>query len=214
MLDVSSSISGASVIGALLLIGVIVWAESGLLIGLLLPGDTLLFIAGFYVADGHLPWLPTLLVIFIGAILGDNTGYFFGKKTGPRIFRKDEGIFFRKDQLERAEAFYEKHGGKTVMGARMIPYARTLVPIISGISQMRRSKFITFNVIGALLWTLLFVGLGYVFGVEVAKQIERYALPAFIISLLTVVSPGAIYLVRNKAARARLLAKLRRKTRE
>ena len=209
MWDVSNIVTSIGVWGGLLLIGATVWAESGLLVGLLLPGDTLLFTAGFFISQGTLPAGWTLLVIFIAATLGDNTGYFFGRKSGPRIFRKKEGLLFREDQLQKAEAFYARHGGKTVFAARIIPYARTLVPIISGVSNMNRAKFITFNILGAAVWTLLFVGLGYAFGVEVAKEIERYATPALIVGILFAVSPTLIYLVRNERARAILAKKIR-----
>lgn len=208
MPDISTAIGGPS-IGALLLIGATVWAESGLLIGLILPGDTLLFTVGFFVAQGKLPLLWTVAVIFVAAVLGDNTGYFFGKKTGARIFHKQVGVFFRKDQLERAQQFYRKHGGKTVLFARIVPYARTLVPILAGISNMSRIRFITFNILGALLWTGVFVSLGYWFGVQVAKQIAHYFVPAIIIGILFAVSPTMLYLIRNPQIRISILQKLR-----
>jgi len=208
MPDISNAIGGAG-IGALLLIGIVVWAESGLLIGLVLPGDTLLFTVGFFVAQGKLPFFWTVAVIFIAAVLGDNTGYFLGKKTGARIFHRHEGVFFRRDQLERAEQFYRRHGGKTVLFARIVPYARTLVPILAGISNMSRLRFITFNILGALLWTGIFVSLGYWFGVQVAKQIAHYFIPAISIGILFAVSPTILYLMRNPQMRASILEKIK-----
>jgi membrane-associated protein len=207
--NLTDLIGSVSVVGALLVIGALVWAESGLLIGLLLPGDTLLITAGFFVAQGKLPLVWTVVVILVAAVLGDNTGYLFGKKTGPRVFRKNEGIFFRQDQLAKAEQFYQKHGGKTVMFARSIPYARTVVPIIAGIGNMQRLRFVAFNIAGAVLWVALFVSLGYWFGVEVAKQIAHYIAPAIIVSVLFALSPAVIFLVRTPRARALLKQKMK-----
>src|SRR5262249_40395383 len=139
----------ASVWAALLLLGITIFAESGLLIGVFLPGDSLLFTAGFFAAQGKFPLGWVMLVIFIGAVLGDNAGYFFGHKTGPRIFRNTGGVFFRRDYIHRAKAFYDRHGGKTVMFARFLPFARTFAPVIAGATGMRRLKFIVYNLIGA-----------------------------------------------------------------
>lgn len=203
MVDVSSLLEGVSIIAALTIIGLIVFAESGLLIGLLLPGDTLLFTAGFFAAQGDLPLAWVLLVIFVAACLGDNMGYFFGKTTGPRIFKRKEGLFFRKEYIKRAKKFYKKHGGKTVMMARFVPYVRTLAPIIAGIGRMNRAKFIAYNIVGALLWTITFVMLGYWLGVEVAEEIEKYFVPAAVIGLLFAFSPTILYFIRNRKLRSK-----------
>ena len=198
MIDSAALIDSVSISGALLIIGVIVFAESGLLIGLLLPGDTLLFTAGFFAAQGNLPLFLVMLVIFVAAIIGDNLGYFVGRKSGPRIFKKKDGILFRKEYALRAQKFYKIHGGKAVAMARFVPYVRTLAPIVAGIAKMERPKFIVYNIIGAFLWTLTFVLLGYWLGVEVAEKFERYAVPAFIIGLLFAFSPTIIYLIKNR----------------
>lgn len=202
-------IESAGVVSALVLIGVIVAAESGLLIGLLLPGDTLLLVAGFFAAQGKLPLAWVLVIIFLAAILGDNIGYFFGEKTGPRMFRKKDGLFFRQEHVLRAQQFYERHGGKTVLFARFVPYVRTLTPLLAGAAKMNHAKFIVYNIIGALLWTVSFVMLGYGLGVEVAKQIERYIFPAFIVGLVFAFCPTLIHLARNKRLRQRVLSQLR-----
>lgn len=209
MLDPESLLGGISVIGALALIGVIVFAESGLLIGLFLPGDTLLFTAGFFAANGNLPLFWVIVVIFIAAIIGDNVGYYVGQKSGPRIFKKKEGLFFRKEYAERATRFYHRHGGQTILLARFIPYVRTLAPIVAGIANMYRPKFIIYNVLGALLWTITFVLFGYWLGVELAEEIEKYLVPAFIAGLLFAFSPTIFYFIRSAQARKALKQKLR-----
>jgi membrane-associated protein len=202
MFGVESLLEGVSVVGALLLIGAIVFAESGLLIGLFLPGDTLLFTAGFFAAQGQLPIAWVLIIIFVAAVLGDNLGYFVGEHAGPRIFRKKDGIFFRQDYLERAKSFYARHGGKTVMFARFVPYVRTFAPMVAGAAKMRHLKFILYNITGAFLWTVTFVMLGYWLGIEIAEQVNEYLLPAFIVGIVFALSPTILYVVRNGRFRA------------
>lgn len=210
MVGVESLLEGVSVVAALILIGVIVFAESGLLIGLFLPGDTLLFTAGFFAAQGHLPIVWVLVIIFLAAILGDNLGYFVGEHAGPRIFRKKDGIFFRQEYLERAKSFYARHGGKTIMFARFVPYVRTFAPMIAGAANMRRPKFILYNITGAFLWTVTFVMFGYWLGVELAKQINEYLIPAFIIGIVFALSPTILYVIRNGRFRAYAARKISR----
>src|SRR6266542_5348661 len=130
MLDPTHLLEGLGVIGGLLLIGAIIFAESGLLIGFFLPGDTLLFTAGFFASTGKLPLAGVLLVIFLGAVAGDNLGYTIGKKSGPKLFKKKDGLIFRQAYIQRAEDFYKKHGGKTVMMARYVPIVRTFAPLV------------------------------------------------------------------------------------
>lgn len=208
MLDPESLLGGISVLSALAIIGVIVFAESGLLIGLVLPGDTLLFTAGFFAANGNLPLIWVMVVIFVAAIIGDNVGYYFGKKTGPRVFKKRNGVFFRQEYAERATSFYHRHGGATIFLARFVPYIRTLAPIVAGVAKMYRPKFIFYNILGALLWTITFVLLGYWLGVELAERIDNYLIPAFILGLLFAFSPTIIYFIKHAEARRALKRKI------
>lgn len=159
MFDVHA-IAGAGI----LVIAAIVFAESGLLIGFFLPGDTLLFSAGLLASQGalSLPWL--LVVVTIAAIVGDNVGYSIGRRTGPRIFKKEDGILFHKDHLMRAEKFYEKHGGKTITIARFVPVVRTFAPIVAGAGKMPRKRFMVYNVIGAFTWVWSMSLLGFWLG--------------------------------------------------
>ena len=164
MLDVTSWIEGAGVVTGLLILGAIVFAESGLLIGFFLPGDTLLFTAGFFAAQGHLPVAAVILVIFAAAVIGDNVGYTIGKRLGRRLFKKKNGLVFRQEYIQKAETFYEKHGGKTMIFARFMPVVRTFAPMVAGVSQMDRRRFVVYDLIGAAFWSTLLVLLGFWFG--------------------------------------------------
>lgn len=138
--------------GGILIVALIVFAESGLLFGFFLPGDTLLFSAGLLASQGllQIEWL--IPAVILAAIIGDNVGYTIGQKTGHRIFKKEEGILFHKDNLIRAEKFYEKHGGKTIVLARFTPWIRTFAPIVAGIGKMSRQRFMFYNIFGAIIW--------------------------------------------------------------
>jgi membrane-associated protein len=177
MFDITGWLESMSAIAGLMLIGGIVFAESGLLIGFFLPGDTLLFTAGFFAAQDKLPLTAVLIIIFVAAVAGDNVGYYIGKKTGPRLFRKKDGIVFRQEYVQQAEAFYEKHGGKTIILARFIPIVRTFAPVVAGVGRMDRKTFVFYNLIGAFIWTFGVVLLGYWLGGLVpADKFEHWLL--------------------------------------
>ena len=149
-----------------LLVCGIVFAETGLLIGFFLPGDSLLFTAGLLVATGTIHinvWLLGLLV-FICAFVGDQTGYYIGKKTGPAIFKRPNSRLFKQENVRRAEVFFERHGGKAVILARFVPVVRTFTPVVAGVARMNYKTFVMFNVIGAFLWGVGVTLLGYVLG--------------------------------------------------
>ena len=150
--------------GGLLMLVAIVFAETGLMIGFFLPGDSLLVTAGIFAAAGHLDVVGLLLWVTLAAVLGDQLGYYIGYRTGPRIFRREDSLLFKREHLMRAKAFYEKHGGKTIILARFIPVIRTFAPVVAGVGQMEYRRFVMFNVAGGVLWvwgmTLLGVWLG------------------------------------------------------
>ena len=133
----------------------IVYAESGIMIGFFLPGDSLLFTAGLLSATKHVLWpFPVLLLgCAIAAILGDQTGYLFGKKVGPSLFNKPDSRLFKQEHLQRAEDFYERHGSKTIVIARFVPVVRTFAPIVAGASKMHYRTFVLYNIIGGALWS-------------------------------------------------------------
>ncbi len=175
---------------AILLIAGIVFAESGLLIGFFLPGDTLLFGAGLAASQGELSLAVLIIAVVTAAIVGDNVGYSIGRRAGPRIFKKKDGILFRQEYLETAEKFYEKHGGKTIILARFTPIVRTFAPVVAGASHMSRRRFFAFNVVGGILWGAGMPLLGYFVGNRIPgldKYIEYVIIAVVLISLLIAV---------------------------
>ncbi|HEV7454140.1 MAG TPA: DedA family protein, partial [Candidatus Saccharimonadales bacterium] len=168
-----------------------------------LPGDTLLIAVGVLVAQGHLPMLPALAVIFCAAILGDNVGYFIGQHTGKRIFKKQDGLLFKKAYARRAEAFFKKHGAKTVLIARFIPYVRTFTPIVAGVAKMSRGQFVAYNIISAFSWTLVTVFAGYWLGNKI-PDISSFLLVGVITGILFVFAPTLWHFLGDPATRRRL----------
>lgn len=202
MLDVTSWLEGASVLTFLFIVGAIVFAESGLLIGFFLPGDTLLFTVGFFAAQGHAPLVAAMAVIFFAAVIGDNVGYTIGRKLGPRLFKKQNGLVFRQEYVARSEKFYEKHGGKTIIMARFVPVVRTFAPMVAGVGKMNRKRFIAFNILGAALWTGVVVLLGYWFGQLVDPHVvEKFLLLAIAFAMLITFGPTIWHLAREKRLR-------------
>lgn len=175
-------VEGIVTLGGLLALTVIafmVFAESGLLFGFIFPGDSLLLAAGFFAAQGHLPIIPLVVIIVVAAILGDNVGYHTGRKLGPRVFKRQDGLFFRREYVEKAQDFYQRHGGKTIIIARFFPAIRTFAPIVAGVGKMSWPYFASYNVIGALIWGVGVTMAGYLLGnlaANVATGIENYLL--------------------------------------
>jgi len=193
--------------GGLIAIGLIVFAETGLLAGFFLPGDTLLFTAGIFAATGKLNIIALLFTVIIAAIVGDNVGYQFGKKTGHRIFKKKDGIFFKAEYIEKAEKFYEQHGGKTIILARFVPVVRTFAPVVAGVGKMPRQNFIFFNIVGGILWGGGITLLGYVFGNKI-PNIEKLVLPIFVLANIITWSPVTYHLLKNPSTREKIKIKL------
>ncbi len=157
------------------LLGVIfiIFAESCLFFGFFLPGDSLLFTAGFLASQELLPIVPLAIGCTLAAILGDSVGYWFGAKVGPRIFTREDSFFFRKSFIRRTQEFYERYGSKTVLIARFVPVVRTFAPILAGVGSMNYRTFLYYNVIGGIIWGLGFVTLGYTLG-SLVPQAEKY----------------------------------------
>ena len=157
-------------------IALLVFAESGLLVGLFLPGDSLLFAAGLLAGGGLLSFPPLAAVVVVAAILGDTVGYWFGKNVGKSLFTRPDSRFFKQAYLERAERFYKKYGARAIVLARFIPIVRTLAPILAGIGSMRYSRFLSYNALGALIWGAGMVSLGYFLGALLPGS-QHYILP-------------------------------------
>lgn len=190
----------------------IIFAESGLLVGFFLPGDSLLFTAGFLVQQKILLFNVHILVfiLFIAAALGDSVGYAFGQKVGRRLFRRKESLLFHKENLRRAEAFYERYGAKTIVLARFVPVVRTFAPIIAGISNMKYRTFLAYNLLGALLWAVGLTYLGYFAGGFIERagiNIEYVILGIIFLSVL----PPIVHVLKEPEAKSFIRSKLSRK---
>lgn len=191
------------------LIALIIFTESGLLVGFFLPGDTLLFAAGILAAQGGLNIISTITVIAVAAIVGDNVGYTIGRYSGKRLFRKQDGILFKQEYVQRAEAFYKKHGGKAIILARFVPIVRTFAPLVAGIGRMDRRFFFLYNVVGALLWSVSITLLGYYVGgkfPELVHYLEYLIITVVLMSL----APAVWHIVRDDRSRRMFMQQLRR----
>ena len=187
----------------LLGIFLIVFAESGLLIGFFLPGDSLLFTAGFLASSPssvddalHLPLVPLLLGTWIAAVAGDQVGYVFGQRVGPALFRRPDSRFFKQENVDKAQAFFDKYGPKAIVLARFVPIVRTFTPITAGVSRMQYRTFVTFNIVGGTLWAFGVTLLGYFLGqVDVIEEnLELAILTVVAISVM----PIAVELLRAR----------------
>lgn len=194
----------------------IIFAESGLFVGFFLPGDSLLFTAGFLASQDYLHIVPLVILTFSAAILGDNFGYAFGRKIGVKIFNKEDSLIFHKDHLKSAQAYYEKYGGKTIILARFLPVVRTFAPIIAGVGEMKYSQFLFYNLIGGLMWGLGMPLLGYFLGSTV-PNIDRYLVPIILFIIFGSMIPPIWHFLKEKHHRQQVrglikqLAKLVRK---
>ncbi len=192
--------------GGLLLVSIIIFSESGLLVGLFLPGDTLLFAAGFFASQGKLS-LPVLLIcLSVAAILGYFVGYKIGEKLGPRLFKKDS-LFFRQEYVERAETFFNKHGGKAIMLARFVPIVRTVAPLLAGVAKMPLRTFWSYNIIGAVLWVISTTLLGYKLG-EHVHNIDQYILPVILAATAFSFAPSVYHILHDTRIRTALIRKI------
>ncbi len=193
-------------IAAFITLNVIVFVETGLLIGFFLPGDSLLVTAGLICASPYCGWsLPLLLLtLCLSAIIGDTVGYSIGYKTGPKIFSREKSLFFNKEHLLKAQQFYEKHGGKTIILARFVPFLRTFAPVVAGVGQMEYRRFVAFNVFGGIGWVcsmvlfgrflpaLLNPALKPIFGPEflVERHVEKIVILVVFASILPILYAG------------------------
>jgi len=163
----------------------IVFSETVLLVGFFLPGDSLMFLIGTVAGAGNLNIFAVNVVLMAAAILGDSLGYALGRQAGPRVFSRPSSRWFRREHLERTEAFYEKHGGKTIIYARFVPIIRTFAPFVAGVGKMDYARFISFNIFGGIGWVLGMTMLGYLLGgVPIVKQhLEKVILLIILISV-------------------------------
>jgi membrane-associated protein len=195
--------------GGMYALAAIIFAENGLLVGFFLPGDSLLITAGILIGTHRvgIEFLPLALVLCVAAILGESVGYFIGKKAGETLYRRPNSRFFKREHLMRTHAFYEKHGGKTIILARFIPIIRTFVPVVAGAAAMDLKKFTIFNVAGGIIW--IFAGLlaGLILG-QTVKNIGDYLyLVIGIVIFLSMLPPLIEYFRHRARLKAALLSK-------
>jgi membrane-associated protein len=183
--------------GGMLMLVAIVFAETGLLVGFFLPGDSLLVTAGVFAAAGHLSLGMLLTAVTAAAIIGDQVGYYIGYRTGPRIFRREDSLLFKKAHLIRAKNFYEKHGGKTIIIARFVPIIRTFAPVIAGVGEMEYRRFVTYNVVGGFLWVWGMSLLGYSLGAMV-PDIDRHIHIVIAVVVFLSILPPIIEYMRSR----------------
>lgn len=199
----------AGPVAALVIVAAIIFAESGLLIGFFFPGDSVLFTLGFLVQGSSSFKLDidinlVVLVLFMAAVLGNNVGYVFGRKVGPRLFKRPNSLLFRQENVKKAQDFYDKFGGKTIILSRFIPVVRTFVPLIAGVAKMEFKTFLLFNIIGGFLWTVGVTYLGYFLGYYLHKmgvEVDTVLLPIIALILILSVSPALYQLLKSKQKR-------------
>ncbi|MBP6929500.1 MAG: VTT domain-containing protein [Candidatus Moranbacteria bacterium] len=175
----------------------IVFAETGLFLGFFFPGDSLLFVAGVLAAQGFFSLPILLIVLFVAAFTGNMVGYWFGAFVGPKIFSREDSLFFRKSHVFKAQAFYDRYGAKTIVLARFIPIVRTFAPIVAGVAKMHYGTFTLFNFIGALLWSVGLTTLAYYLG-GLIEDIDRYLLPIVLFIIGVSVLPGVFEYWRSR----------------
>jgi membrane-associated protein len=185
----------------------IIFAETGLAVGFFLPGDSLLVVAGLFAATGKLNLAVLLSTLFVAAVVGDAVGYYTGYRLGPRLFTKQKSLLFRPSHLQKAHAFYEKYGGKTIVIARFVPIVRTFAPLVAGAAQMPYRRFVVFNVAGGFLWIFSMLLGGYFlgsllksrFGIDLDEHIEWVVIVVVALSLM----PPVIEFIKSRREKAR-----------
>lgn len=181
--DVSGLVQAAGYTG----MAAIIFAETGLLIGFFLPGDSLLVSAGLLGSQGYIDVWLLGLVLSVAAVVGDTVGYAIGKASGPHLFTREDSLLFNRKHLMRAHEFYERHGGKTILIARFMPIIRTFAPVVAGMGEMHYTRFVAYNVVGGVAWVWSMLLLGYSLGRTfpgVAKHIELIILIIVFLSIL------------------------------
>jgi membrane-associated protein len=198
--------------GGILVLVAIVFAETGLLVGFFLPGDSLLVTAGIFAASNGAGGpgifdLPLLLIsLIIAAVVGDQVGFVLGRKTGPMIFTREDSLLFKMKHVRAAHEFYEKHGGRALILARFIPIFRTFVPFSAGVAKMEYKSFVRYNVVGGVAWVLSMILLGYFLGLTpLANQLHKIILVVIVVSCIPLMKSGYTFTsrkIRNWAKRS------------
>ncbi len=189
--------------GGILMICIIVFAETGLFVGFFLPGDSLLVTAGIFAASGHLNLMWLLILGCLCAVAGDQVGYLIGRSAGHALYKRDDSMFFKKKHLQKARDFYEKYGGKTIVIARFVPIVRTFAPAVAGAAEMNYRRFVSFNVFGGILWVCSTVLLGFFMGRWIGvERVNKYIHVIIIVVVFLSILPGIIEFLRARAKSA------------
>jgi len=183
--------------GGMAMICAIVFAETGLMVGFFLPGDSLLVTAGIFAADGHLDVYSMLILVSLCAVVGDQLGYFIGQKTGPALFTREDSWLFKRSHVLRAQAFYEKYGAKTIVIARFVPIVRTFAPVVAGVGQMNYRRFVRYNVFGGILWVGSMILTGYLIGTALPNINKHIHLVIGVVVFLSIL-PAIIEVMRAR----------------
>lgn len=197
-------VEGLVRVGGLMALVAIVFAETGLLIGFFLPGDSLLVTAGLFAVNGHLELWSLFLFVSLAAIVGDAVGYFLGARTGHRIFSREDSLLFHKKHLVSTKEFYDRHGGITIVLARFMPILRTFAPVVAGVGNMQYGRFALYNVMGGVGWVVSMTSIGYFLG-KTIPDIDRYIHVVIAVVILLSLIPGIIAFLRSRQ-RARTLS--------
>ena len=176
----------------------IIFAETGLLIGFFLPGDSLLFTAGILASQGNLNIAVIAIGCFLAAVIGDQVGYTIGRRAGPALFRRPDSRVFKQKYVDRTKEFFEKHGPKTILLARFVPIVRTFAPVLAGVGEMSRRTFSTYNVVGGFIWAVGVTVAGYVLGEAIGENIDKYLLPIIAVIIVLSILPPAIEALRER----------------
>jgi membrane-associated protein len=194
--------------GGLLAILLIIFAETGLLLGFFLPGDTLLIAAGIFASQGKLPLAPLLILTPVAAMLGYQMAYKIGEQAGPKLFHRDDGVLFRMEYVTRTEDFINKHGGKAILLARFIVVVRTVIPLVAGMGKMDKNKFLFFNITGSIIWTTSVILAAFWLGHKI-PNLDKYLIALVILAMVITTGGGLIEALRTKSRRVALKNALR-----
>jgi len=204
MFDVNNLVQA----GGLIAITLVIFAESGLLLGLFLPGDTLLIAGGIFASEHKLPLIPLILLCIIATVAGYQMGYILGRRAGPHIFKRKDGILFRKDYMAHTESFFARHGWKTILIARFIAVVRTIVPLVAGMGKMDQGIFLIFNIVGGVIWSVGLILLSYWIGTRV-PNLDVYIKDIILLAIILTWGVGLYELYKKRGRRREIMAALR-----
>ena len=199
--DILDSFGPWATVGLIL----IIFAETGLLIGFFLPGDSLLFTGGILASQGNLNIAVIAIGCFLAAVIGDQVGYTIGYRAGPPLFRRPDSRIFKQRYVDRTKEFFDKHGPKTILLARFVPVVRTFAPVLAGVGEMNRRTFTTYNIVGGFVWAVGVTVAGYILGSAIGSDIDKYLLPIIAVIVVLSILPPLIEM-RKERRRTRAAA--------